>query len=337
MHPRNQCETGSPTRRGPRAATAAVALAGAALACTGLGTPGAAAAPAVDAAPRVAPYVDVTMAAPSLAQAAQATGQKDYTLAFALASSGGCDPKWGGTADIDDSRITSDVAALKAQGGDVVVATGGAVGPYLEQSCTSASALEDAYKKVLDTVGSNHLDVDVEAPIPQDTVNQALAALQAERGTSVTYTLRVQGQDYGVDPYSLQVLQSAAAAGVDVDVNPMVMDFGYSGDWGDAMVSAADATVQQMKTVWPGESDSSLYGRLGVTPMIGENDSGMTTTQADAEKLLAFARSNHIASIGFWSLGRDNGGCAGGGVSPTCSGISQSDFEFTDIFKGYTG
>ncbi|MEK8169327.1 hypothetical protein NKH77_04545 [Streptomyces sp. M19] len=124
-----------------------------------------------------------------------------------------------------------DVAALKALGGDVVVATGGAVGPYLEHSCSTAAALKGAYEKVLDAVGSNHLDVDVEAPIPQDMVNDALAQLQAERGTSVSYTLRVQGQDYGVDPYSLQVLQSAKDKGVEVDVNPMLMNFGYSGDW----------------------------------------------------------------------------------------------------------
>jgi chitinase len=327
-------------RSGLWTATAATATA---LALTGLVAPSAhsaparASAPAITAAPRVAPYLDITMNTPSLVQAAQATGQKNYELAFALGSSGGCDPKWGGTIAIDDQRITQDVAGLKALGGDVVVGTGGSVGPYLETSCSSADALETAYKKVLDTVGSNHLDVDVEAAIPQDMVNQALKQLQAERGTSVTYTLRVQAQDYGVDPYSLQVLQSAKNAGVQVDVNPMVMNFGFSGNWGDAMVSAAKATEGQMKAIWTGKTDAQLYAMLGVTPMIGRNDSGMTTTQADANKVLSFARSNHIASIGFWSLGRDNGGCPSGGVSPTCSGISQSAWEFTDIFKGYAG
>ncbi|GGO87966.1 chitinase [Wenjunlia tyrosinilytica] len=329
-------------RRGAAAtaATAVAAVCAALAAPSAHSTPDPTPAPAratVVAPPRVAPYIDITMSKPSLVQAARATGQKKYVLAFALGSSGGCDPKWGGTVAIDDARIKNDVAALKALGGDVVVATGGAIGPYLEHTCSSATALKNAYKKVLDTVGSNHLDVDVEASIPQDMVNRALAQLQAERGTSVSYTLRVQGQDYGLDPYSLQVLQSAKARGVQVTVNPMLMNFGYSGNWGDAMVSAARATVGQLRTVWTGKSDAQLYRMLGVTPMIGRNDSGMTTTQADARKVLSFAKANHIASIGLWSAGRDNGGCPGGGVSPTCSGISQSNWEFTNILKGYTG
>jgi hypothetical protein len=53
--------------------------------------------------------------------------------------------------------------------------------------------------------------------------------------------------------------------------------------------------------------------------------------------LLAYAQANHVASIGFWSAGRDNGGCPGGGAVAYCSGISQSTYEFTNIFKAYTG
>ncbi|SHG05142.1 chitinase [Streptoalloteichus hindustanus] len=287
--------------------------------------------------PKVAPYIDITMEKPTLTEVARATGQKYFTLAFALGSSTGCDPKWGGIIDLNEPRIINQIRELKAMGGDVVIATGGALGPYLEHVCGSASALAGAYRKVLDATGSNHLDVDVEASIPADTVNQALATVQRERGTSVSYTLRVQGQDYGVDPFSLQILHSAARHKVDVLVNPMLMNFGYSGDWGDAMVSAANATLRQMKEVWPGKSDAELKAKLGVTPMIGRNDTGMTTTQAHARKVLSFAQANRIGFIGFWSVGRDNGRCSGGGVSPTCSGIRQSDYEFTNIFKSYAG
>jgi len=117
----------------------------------------------------------------------------------------------------------------------------------------------------------------------------------------------------------------------------MLMDFGYTGDWGSAIISAANATLAQMKQVWPGKSDADLKGMLGLTPMIGKNDTGPTTTQAIARQVLSYAQSNHVGSIGFWSVGRDNGGCPNGSVSPTCSGISQSTYEFTDIFKGFTG
>ncbi|GAA3150978.1 carbohydrate binding domain-containing protein [Nonomuraea roseoviolacea] len=286
---------------------------------------------------RYAPYIDITMTTPTLAGAASATGVKNYTLAFVLGDSTGCNPAWGGTIPLADARIIGDVKALQAQGGQVVVASGGAMGPYLEHTCGTSAALLAAYKKVLDTVGTNHLDVDVEASIDVVKVNTALRQLQAERGTTVSYTLRVQGQDYGVDPFSLQILQDAAARGLEVTVNPMLMNFGYTGSWGDAMISAAQATLAQMRTVWPSRSDAQIRRMLGVTPMIGRNDTGMTTTQADARKLRDWANANGIGFVGFWSAGRDNGGCPGGGVSPTCSGIAQTAYEFTGIFKGFTG
>jgi chitinase len=295
-----------------------------------------AAAPNADAG-RFSPYVDITMATPTLRDVADATGQKHFTLAFALADSTGCNPSWGGTVPLDDSRVIGEVNDLKGAGGDVTVATGGAAGPYLENTCGSTADLLAAYEKALDAVGSNRLDVDVEASIPVAQVNAALKQLQSDRGTAITYTLRVQGQDYGVDPFSVQILQDAASRGLDVTVNPMLMDFGYTGDWGAALIAASNATLGQMKQIWPDRSDADLYHMLGLTPMIGKNDTGPTTTQDDARQVLNYAQSNHVGSIGFWSVGRDNGGCPNGTVSPTCSGISQGDYEFTNIFKAFTG
>jgi chitinase len=286
---------------------------------------------------RFSPYADITMATPTLRDVANATGQKHFTLAFALADSTGCNPSWGGTIPLTDARVIGEVNDLKSAGGDVTVATGGAIGPYLENTCGSSSALLTAYEKALDAVGSNRLDVDVEASIPVAQVNTALKQLQSARGTTITYTLRVQAQDYGVDPFSVQILQDAASRGLNVTVNPMLMDFGYSGSWGDAIVSAANATLGQMRQIWPGKSDADLKRMLGLTPMIGKNDTGPTTTQAVARQVLSYAQSNHVGYIGFWSVGRDNGGCPNGSVSPTCSGISQSTYEFTNIFKGFTG
>ncbi|TWP44290.1 carbohydrate-binding protein [Lentzea tibetensis] len=198
---------------------------------------------------RVAPYIDITMPSPSLVSASNATGQKVFTLAFALGSSAGCVPAWGGTVPLNDSRIINDVNALRASGGSVIVATGGAMGPYLEHVCSTSDALYNAYVAVLNAVGSNSLDVDVEASIPMTVVNTALKRLQDTRGTTISYTMRIQGQDYGMDPFSVQILQDAAAKGVNVVVNPMLMNFGYTGNWGDAMVAASNATLGQMRQV----------------------------------------------------------------------------------------
>ncbi|WP_216214163.1 chitinase [Amycolatopsis aidingensis] len=283
-----------------------------------------------------APYIDITMPEPSLAEVARETGHKTFTLAFALGDYSGCNPSWGGTIPLDNERILSDISELQAMGGQVIVATGGAVGPYLEHTCRSADALTEAYRTILDTVGTNHLDVDVEAAIPHDMVNTALARLQAERGTSVSYTLRVQGDDYGLDPYSVSVLRSAAAHGVDVLVNPMTMEFGTSRpNWGDAVIAAAESVLGQMRDIWPDRAEAELKRRLGVTPMIGRNFNGKIFRQADANKLVNWASANQIGLLAFWSVGRDNGSCPGGGVSPTCSSIAQSEYEFTNIFSRF--
>jgi hypothetical protein len=292
--------------------------------------------------PRVAPYVDITMERPTLTEVARATGQKVFTLAFALGSSAGCEPAWGGTVPLDEPRIINEVRALKAMGGDVIVATGGAMGPYLETICGSQGALATAYRKILDTVGTSHLDVDVEASIPTDMVNKALAQVQRERpGTTVSYTLMVQGDDYGLTPaLGVDVLKNAKANGVNVTiVNPMTMEFGSSrANWGDAVIAAANSTLRQMKTeIWPEKSDAALRRMLGVTPMIGRNFNGRVFDQSHARQLVDWATGNAIGLLAFWSVGRDNGGCPGGGVSPTCSSISQSQYEFTNIFTGFGG
>jgi chitinase len=80
-----------------------------------------------------------------------------------------------------------------------------------------------------------------------------------------------------------------------------------------------------------------LSARIGITPMIGVNDSaGETFTLDDAQVVLNYAQanSNAVGLLAFWSVGRDNGSCSRT-VSPTCSGIKQNDWEFTRIFQKF--
>ncbi|HEY2791459.1 MAG TPA: fibronectin type III domain-containing protein [Micromonosporaceae bacterium] len=291
---------------------------------------------------KVWPYIDITMASPTLAQVAQATGQKFFTLAFVLGSSAGCVPAWGGTIALNDSRIAGEISALRAMGGDVAVSFGGAEGPYLSSVCSSVSAQAAAYEQVIDAFNIKHIDFDVEASIPIDTMNKAIAQVQRDRpGTTVSYTLEVVADSYGiVDSIGTAVLTNAVSNGVNVSiVNPMTMDYGASAglEWGDSVIAAANATEAQMATIWPSKTSAQLYAMLGVTPMIGRNDTGPIFSIADAQKLVTWADGKHVGELAFWSVGRDNGGCPGGGVSPTCSSISQSTYQFTSIFAGYTG
>ncbi|MDQ1645978.1 MAG: chitinase [Cryptosporangiaceae bacterium] len=287
------------------------------------------------------PYLDITATTPSLASAAAASGHKFYTLAFVIGGSAGCAPTWGGSIPLTDSRIGNDIKALRSAGGDVTVAFGGAAGPYLEHVCSTQAALAGAYEKVIDTLGVHRLDVDIEATVNIDMMTKALAQVQRERaGTSITFTLMVQGDDYGLnDALGVDVLKSAKANGVNVGtVNPMTMEFGSArADWGDAVIAAANSTLKQMALIWPEKSDAQRKAMLGITPMIGRNYNGRIFQIEDGQQIVSWANSNHIASVAFWSVGRDNGGCPGGGVSPTCSSIAQSAYQFTKIFAGFTG
>jgi len=194
--------------------------------------------------------------------------------------------------------------------------------------------------KILDVVKTNHLDIDVEAPINTDMVNKALAKVQRERpGTTVSYTLMVQGEDYGVTPQlGVAVLESARDNGVHVDiVNPMTMEFGGpSPDYGDQIIGAAKSTLRQMKAIWPQKTDGELRRMLGVTPMLGVNFNRKVFETKHARNLVEWANNNHIGFLAFWSIGRDNGGCAQGGApNPKCSGTAQSSYEFTKTFQGF--
>jgi len=167
--------------------------------------------------PKFAPYIDVTRKDEfKLVDLSHKYGVKAFTLAFALGGSAGCEPTWGGEFPINEPFIINEIKAFKAIGGDVIVATGGAMGPYLEASCSSSQALAKAYKKILDTVGSTHLDIDIEASIGVDNMNAALAQLQKENPSiTVSYTLMVQGDDYGVtNELGVNVLKNAAKHGV---------------------------------------------------------------------------------------------------------------------------
>jgi chitinase len=144
----------------------------------------------------------------------------------------------------------------------------------------------------------------------------------------------VIADSYGLDPSAVAILQSAKNQGTRVDVvNPMTMDFSSSQEWGDAVIAAVTNTLAQVKSVWPNDTAANL----GVTPMIGKNDTGPVFALADASKLVSWANGQHVGRLAFWSEGRDNGGCPNGSVQPTCSGIAQSAYQFTGIFGGFTG
>ena len=130
-----------------------------------------------------APYLQIDSSdAGDMAADEAATGLKYYTLAF-LTPQSGCTPEWE-----DDGygvgAFASQISAIQASGGNVIISFGGESGGELAQTCTNVSQLTAAYQNVVNTYGVTRLDFDIEGGVLSDTAattrrDQALAALQA--------------------------------------------------------------------------------------------------------------------------------------------------------------
>ncbi len=282
-----------------------------------------------------APYADISFT--SIKAANLATTQKYYAIAFVLGNAGTCTPAWDGTHLMSENYYAGEINTIRTAGGDVIGVFGGANGSDMASVCTTVSSLQAAYQAVITRYQFKWIDLNIEGGMVSDSAsldrrNKAIAALQAANpGVKVSYTLPVM--QTGLLQTALDLLSNAKANGVRIDyVNVMAMNYGPSGyDMGQGAISAATNTHNQMVSL-------GISTKIGVTPMIGQNNTaGEIFTLANADSLIAFAKANsYVGWLSFWSLGRDNGGCAGNTTaSASCSGISQNTYDFTNKFKAY--
>jgi Glycosyl hydrolases family 18 len=292
-----------------------------------------------------APYVDTGMSNTTLTSVASSYGDKYFTLAFV----DGANCAW---SMYNTASWQTQIANLRAAGGDVSISFGGYTtdngGTDLGNTCSSAAAAAAQIENVVTTFNVTHLDFDIEAAeltnhADVDRTNQALAQVRSwasgsGRSLSISYTLPVLPG--GLTSDGLYVLSSGRSNGFTPNVvNVMAMDYGSSGtEMGSAANQAMDASAGQVASAY-GLSTAQAYAMLGVTPMIGQNDSaGEIFTVADASTVEAHAAAEGIAELSFWSEGRDNGGCPGSTTaSSTCSGVSQNTGDFTSTFQQFAG
>src|SRR5262249_19295125 len=138
-----------------------------------------------------APYYETYLApsTPGIATTAQQSGARYMTLAF-LQSTGksSCTLDWNGNSAQPLSYYASDIAALRAAGGDVIPSFGGFSadqgGPEIADSCKDVSQIAADYESVIPTLGVTRLDMDVEAKSLNNTAgidrrNKAIAMTEA--------------------------------------------------------------------------------------------------------------------------------------------------------------
>lgn len=310
-----------------------------------------------------APYVDVTLTPEHAFEDPVVNPVDDIVLAFVVADpEDGCTPSWGAAYDLDEAATGLDldrrIARYRQRGGDVVVSFGGVANDELAVACTDEEALTRAYRAVIDRYDVTTIDLDIEGHALADPASitrraRALATVQAAirragRSLSVWLTLPVAPE--GMTAAGVAVVDAMLAARVDVGgVNVMAMSYGVSRA-PDVSLSAtieqsAEATRDQLDALYRKTGtvlkDPELWGKVGVTPMIGVNDEVTDVfTTADARALRRLALDRGLGRVSMWSANRD-APCEPEAVTTVlsnhCSGVAQSPLAFSLILDGLVG
>ncbi|WP_133130190.1 chitinase [Legionella yabuuchiae] len=310
------------------------------------------------------PYVDVTLGTVAkwdsktssmqplgLLEIAKHSGLKSFHLAFITAQNG-CQGTWNGyPVSTDENGFGVPVfKQLKAQGVELRVALGGLSGTYLAQVCDSTDALYHAYETIIKAYQPDVLDFDVENTMQTnnaqlDRLMEAIKRIEQNYPhIKISFTLPVM--PYGLVPgVGENVIKRAQLSGLDdYLVNVMAMDYGSSFQektMGEYAIDAGTSTFNQLKALYPNQSDEQLWNRVGVTVMIGLNDTiPLNFTLKDVDTLKQFAEEKQMGLLSFWSVTRDYP-CSSNYVSITCSSLDPKtnlpnqtvDFEYSKRFS----
>ena len=304
-----------------------------------------------------APYFE-TWTPDGLTTTAQQSGARYFTMAFLeTLNKHSCTLAWNGSSSqtVAGGRYLSDIASLRGLGGDVVPSLGGWSADQgrteIGDSCTRVNSIAAAYEALVTTYNISRIDMDIEGrsltkPDGIDRRNKAIAQLEswaAANGRPLQISFTLPTSPSGLEASGLAVMQNAKANGTRVDV-VNIMTFDYydrtTTDMGAAAISALNGLHSQLATLYPAKTNAQLWAMEGTTLMPGLDDyprKTEVTGQADATRVLNFARGNGVNTLSMWAIQRDHGGCAGQTGANNCSGIVQNDWDFTHILAPFTG
>ena len=310
-----------------------------------------------------APYVDVTLTPRLDFQDQVVNPNLDVVLAFVVASTDdACEPSWGSYHGLDEAASALDldrrIARLRQRGGDVIVSFGGVANDELATGCTDPDELAAAYQAVVTRYDLRTIDLDLEGAALTDPAAAArrataigtVQAAERDAGRSLDVWLTLPVSPAGLSADGVAAVDAFLGAGVDVaGVNVMAMDYAESRtagtDFVTASLAAVDATQAQLVQAY-GRTGTTLtpaaaYARMGITPMIGQNDTlADRLDTAGAQQLVDGARDRGLIRFSMWSLNRD--ARCGGNIDPlianaTCSGVEQTRLQFSSILGAVGG
>jgi Glycosyl hydrolases family 18. len=263
---------------------------------------------------------------PDLAALLARSGADRITLAFVVGGPQNA-PAWAGVQPWDWQQLKQMVD--KSGPKRCVASFGGASGVDLFLTSASEDDCVRSIGQMIDLFGFDVLDFDVEGAavaMVQSVAkrNRCLKRIQdTYPDVHIHYTLPVMPDGLTADARNL--LRNARDVGLQVHVvNIMAMDYGQGNPaMGDAAIEAALATKGQVDAI------GLRYDGIGVTPMIGQNDTGEVFTLEDAEKLAAFARKTPwLTWISFWSVNRD---VKKPGPLYQATNVTQEDNQFAKV------
>ncbi len=292
-----------------------------------------------------APYVDCLLWPNFDIADITATGICHYTCAFIVDDQfqSGANPCWGGYSTLGTDYYQDKIVALRAQGGDIIMSFGGANGIELAYAASSEFEARDAYKTVIQAYNLSSIDFDIEGflvaePVSRERRSKAMKLLQNEfPNLRISLTLPVMPT--GLTNDGMNTVASALNQSVSIGiVNVMAMDYGPAGiDMGDAAISAGENVFLQLKTLYQNagmpQPDSVIWSKIGICPMIGENDvQGEIFNLDDAFDLANWASQRKIGRLTMWSANRDRECTHPNDPLYSCSRIEQELFQFSSIF-----
>lgn len=310
--------------------------------------------------PWFASYVDVTATPTFPFEQPRSDADKNIVLSFIVADpNNSCEPSWGAAYSLDQAQADLDLdrrlARLQQLGGELTASFGGLINEELATVCTDQDQLVAAYEKVLDRYNIRALDFDIEGTALKDKESidrraTAVATLQqrrAQAGEPISVWLTLPVTPKGLTPDGTDTVAAMLDAGVELSgLNVMTMDFGASKpanqSMSDASISALEATHRQLGVLYK-QVDlplgaATLWSKLGVTPMIGQNDELAEVFGLDDARLVnSFVQEKGVGRVSMWSANRDVT-CGPNyydvtRVSDSCSGIDQGDLSFVTILS----